>query len=138
MAAQQHHPELPEEACIMMGDHVAYALQACAKRGYMAPVVACQFAKLLKIACGHENTHAAASDLDLAVLHGWAETAGLSPEYLALIARANTAREIAVATDFDKTLIHCVKDHVRSAAAVHAPGIAVCPLLCGYDGVVVL
>jgi cobalt-precorrin-5B (C1)-methyltransferase len=138
MAAQQHHPDLPEEACIMMGDHVAYALQACAKRGFMKPVVACQFAKLLKIACGHENTHAAASDLDLAVLHGWAETAGLSPEYLVLIAQANTAREIAVATGFDRALMNIVADRVKLAAATHAPGIAVRPLLCGYDGVVVL
>jgi cobalt-precorrin-5B (C1)-methyltransferase len=138
LAAQHHLPDLPEEACIMMGDHVAYALQACAKRGFMEPIIACQFAKLLKIACGHENTHAAASELDLAVLRRWAEAVPVSPEYLAIISDANTAREIAVATGFDRTLMECVADRVRQAAAVHAPGIRVRPLLCGYDGTVVV
>jgi cobalt-precorrin-5B (C1)-methyltransferase len=136
MAAQQHLPRLTEEACVMMGDHVAYALRACAKRGFMAPIIACQFAKLLKIACGHENTHAATSELDLAVLRGWAEAAHVTDENLAIILRANTAREIAVATGFDKALMKLVSDRARLAAAVHAPGIQARPLLCGYDGVV--
>lgn len=138
LAAQQHLPGLPEEACIMMGDHVAYALQACAARGFMEPIIACQFAKLLKIACGHENTHAAASELDLAVLRGWAEALTVPSEYLAIISHANTAREIAVATGFDKALMECVAGRVRQAAAVHAPGIRVRPLLCGYDGTVIV
>ncbi|MFZ4857633.1 MAG: cobalt-precorrin-5B (C(1))-methyltransferase CbiD [Desulfuromonadaceae bacterium] len=125
---------LPEEAYIMMGDHVAYTLQACARRGFAAPVIACQFAKLLKIACGHENTHAAASELDLAVLLGWAEAAHISPEFLAIISHANTAREIAVATGFDRALMELVSDRARNSAAVHAPGIQAQTLLCGYDG----
>jgi cobalt-precorrin-5B (C1)-methyltransferase len=138
MAAQRHLPHLPEEACIMMGDHVAYALRACASRGFMRPVIACQFAKLLKTACGHENTHAAASELDLAVLRGWAEAAHVSPKKLAIIAHANTAREIAIATGFDRELMELVACRARQAAAVHAPGIQARPLLCGYDGTVVL
>jgi len=137
LAAQYHRPVLPEEACIMMGDHVAYALRACALRGFREPVIACQFAKLLKIACGHENTHAAASELDLAVLRGWAEAARLPAEQIAIISRANTAREIAVATGFDKTLMELVAGRAREAAAVHAPGILAHPLVCGYDGSVV-
>jgi cobalt-precorrin-5B (C1)-methyltransferase len=138
MAAQKHLSPIPEEACIMMGDHVAYALGACAARGFMQPIIACQFAKLLKIACGYENTHAAASELDLAVLRGWAETADVPPEHLAVIAQANTAREIAVATCFDNKLMGLVACRARQAAAVHAPGIQVQPLLCGYDGTVVM
>jgi cobalt-precorrin-5B (C1)-methyltransferase len=137
MAAERHLPHLPEEACIMMGDHVAYALRACVKRGFMKPVIACQFAKLLKIACGYENTHAAASELDLAVLLKWAETAHVVPENLAIISHANTAREIAVATGFDTTLMELVAGRARQATALHAPGIEVRPLLCGYDGTVV-
>lgn len=138
LAAQQHLPHLPEEACIMMGDHVAYALQACAKRGFTEPIVACQFAKLLKIACGHENTHAAASDLDLAVLRGWAEEGKIPPEIIAIILHANTAREIAVVTGFDKALMTLVAARATQAASVHAPGITAHPLLCGYDGTVVV
>jgi cobalt-precorrin-5B (C1)-methyltransferase len=139
MAAQQLCTvPLPEEAYIMMGDHVAYTLQACRKRGFNQPVIACQFAKLLKIACGYENTHAAASELDLAVLLDWAMTAQLSSEFLGIIAHANTAREIAVTTGFDRTLMGLVLDKATQAAAVHAPGIRAHPLLCGYDGTVVL
>jgi cobalt-precorrin-5B (C1)-methyltransferase len=137
LAAQRHLPHLPEEACIMMGDHVAYAMQACAARGFMAPVVACQFAKLLKIACGYKNTHAAASELDLAVLRGWAEAAHVRPEYLALIGQANTAREIAVASGFDGELMELVAERARLAVARHAPGLQAQMLLCGYDGEVV-
>lgn len=138
MAAQKHLSPLPEEACIMMGDHVAYALRACAARGFMEPIIACQFAKLLKIACGYENTHAAASELDLAVLRGWAEAAQVPLENLAVISHANTAREIAVATGFDKELMGLVACRAMQAAAVHAPGIQALPLLCGYDGTVAL
>ncbi len=138
MAAQKHLSPLPEEAYIMMGDHVAYALQACRKRGFNSPIIACQFAKLLKIACGYENTHAAASELDLAVLLGWAEEAKVSSEYLSIISHANTAREIAVATGFDRGIMGLVADRTREAAAVHAPGMLARPLLCGYDGAVEL
>lgn len=138
MAAQKHLYPIPEESCIMMGDHVGYALRACARRGFMEPIIACQFAKLLKIACGYENTHAAASELDLAVLRGWAEAAQAPPETLAVISHANTAREIAVSTGFDKGLMELVAGRARQAAAVHAPGMQVRPLLCGYDGTVVL
>ena len=128
---------LPEEAFIMMGDHVAYALRACAQRGFMQPIIACQFAKLLKIACGHENTHAAASDMDLGVLQGWCEAAEFSPGIITLISQANTAREIAVTSGFDPPLMQLVIHQARRAAAVHAPGLEALPLLCGYDGGVV-
>lgn len=129
---------LPDEAFIMMGDHVAYTLRACLQRGFTQPIMACQFAKLLKIACGHENTHAAASELDLASLLGWAETAYLPAEILEIISKANTAREIAIATGFNKDLMELVTGLAGQAAAMHAPGIQVCPLLCGYDRTVVL
>lgn len=137
LAAQQHLTSLPEEACIMMGDHVAYALQACAQRGFMRPIIACQFAKMLKIACGYPNTHAAASELDLATLRGWSEEAGSSPEIIAVISQANTAREIAVTSAFDAGLMGLVARRAVQAAALHAPGVVAQPLLCGYDGSVV-
>jgi cobalt-precorrin-5B (C1)-methyltransferase len=138
MAAQRHLPGLPEEACIMMGDHIAYTLQACARRGFMKPIIACQFAKMLKIACGHANTHAAASQLDLAELRRWAEAENVHPENLVIISSANTAREVAVETRFDRKIMELVGSRARQAATVHAPGIQADTLLCGYDGCVVL
>lgn len=138
LAARQHFPSLPEEACIMMGDHVAYALQACALRGFMRPFIACQFAKMLKIACGHPNTHASASELDLAKLRGWAVQAGLSPRTISIVTHANTAREIAIASYFDPLLIRLVIGQAYQAAALHAPSTSSSFLLCGYDGKVIL
>ena len=128
---------LAEEAFIMMGDHVAYALRACAKRGFVKPIIACQFAKLLKIACEHENTHAAASELDLSALDGWAETEKLSPVIISLIRQANTAREIAVKSGFDPKLIRIVARRAQRAARAHAPQVRPRFLVCAYDGNVV-
>lgn len=144
MAAQKFfalHPlpiTLPEEAFIMMGDHIAYALRACAHRGFMEPVIACQFAKLLKIAGGRENTHAAASELDLATLRIWAEEAGLSSNMTGIIENANTAREIAIASRFDPSLVELVTLRAGQASVSHAPGIAARFMVCGYDGNVAL
>lgn len=139
LAAQKHvnglsGQILPEEAYIMMGDHLAHAVRACAERGFMRPSIACQFAKLLKIACGHENTHAAVSELDLAVLHRWATEGGLPEEITALIARANTAREVAVESGFDNRLMELVICRAGRAVRDHLPEIRANFMLCGYDG----
>lgn len=133
MAAQQHFGSLPCEAYIMMGDHVAYALQACEKRGFMQPIIACQFAKMLKIACGYENTHEAASRLELDILLGWAKSAELPTSLIDLISNANTAREIVVESNFDSQLVSMVAEKVREAGRKHASQVKVMPLLCGYN-----
>lgn len=129
---------LPEEAFIMMGDHIAYALQSCHSHGFMQPVLACQFGKLLKIACGHPNTHAAASTMDLSRLRKWTETAGLSGNLISLVSSANTAREIAIASGYDPLLLNLVCGKARAAIQVHAPSLVPSLLVCGYDNTVVL
>jgi cobalt-precorrin-5B (C1)-methyltransferase len=125
---------LPEEAFVMMGDHVAYALKACHLRGFRQPVLACQFAKLLKIACGHENTHAAASQLDLDTLLAWGQEEGLSDLTLSTISTANTAREIAIACSFDQQMLNLIFKHARTAAARHTPGMNPHFLVADYSG----
>ncbi len=125
---------LKEEAYIMMGDHIAYALKACQTRGFTAPIIACQFAKLLKIACGHENTHAAASELDLATLLGWATAANIAPAIIASIEQANTAREIAIACSFDSALLDLVFQQAAQAVARHAAGLDPHFMVADYNG----
>jgi len=127
----------PEEAFIMMGDHVAYALRACQQRGFDRPMLACQFAKLLKIACGHENTHAAASELDLATLREWAKQQGLPVQIMDLVANANTAREIIIASGFDPVLLELVCRHAHQAVHDHAPDIVPSFLVADYSGNIV-
>ncbi len=128
---------LPEEAFVMMGDHVAYALAACQKRGFKSSLIACQFAKLLKIACGHENTHAAASELDLATLKKWAETENIPPAIIANIDRANTAREIILATNFDHLLLEMVCRRAQAAADRFTPSLKTEFLIADYAGSIV-
>ena len=125
---------LPDEAYIMMGDHVAYSLRACQKRGYARPVIACQFAKLLKIACGHENTHAASSEMDTSQLLEWARNGDVSNSLLDVISTANTAREIILACSFDAGLMDLVFLKAQSAADAHSPGIQPQFMVADYSG----
>ncbi|MDR3581537.1 MAG: cobalt-precorrin-5B (C(1))-methyltransferase CbiD [Oryzomonas sp.] len=148
LAAQHHlehaatHPVtgervlLPDEAFVMMGDHVAHALRSCAQRNFVQPLVACQFAKLLKIACGHENTHAAASELDLSRLLDWAGEAGLPEAVTAAIAPANTAREIVIASNFDPGLLDLVCNQAAIAAQRHVPNLRPRFLVADYNGAI--
>lgn len=84
---------LPEEAYILMGDHVAFSVEACARRGLPLVVVAVQFAKLVKIAAGHPYTHAHAAQLDLSALVNWARSDGLDGPAIKQLELAHTARE---------------------------------------------
>ena len=131
MAAFQQPP--PEEAFVMMGDHVGYALRACAAKGVKRVVLAGQFAKLLKIACGHEQTHVSSSELDLRALREW-----LSPKedarLLALADTAATARHLLETSGYDAHLIRLVCDRARAAAERLTPGLSVKVLLAGYHG----
>jgi len=129
---------LPEEAFIMMGDQIAYALQSCHSHGFMQPLLACQFGKLLKIACGHADTHAAASDMDLSRLRQWAIAAGLPANLIPLISNANTAREVAIASGYDPRLMNLVCDKAATAIKAHAPSLLPTLLVCGYNGTVIL
>jgi len=128
---------LPEEAFVMMGDHVAHALRSSLQRGFSRPLIACQFAKLLKIACGYENTHAAASEMDLARFRTWAEEERLPSALLDIISSANTAREIAVTTHFEPRLVALAGRMAARALISHAPGIEPIFLVADYNGRIV-
>jgi cobalt-precorrin-5B (C1)-methyltransferase len=125
--------DIREESFIMMGDHVGYALCSCKAKGVKHAVLAGQFAKLLKIACGHRQTHVSASELDLQMLAGWCSlappTAGLEP----LIRGANTARQVLIDSAYDQSLIRLVCEKAKAAAAEMAPGMTIDVVLVGYD-----
>jgi cobalt-precorrin-5B (C1)-methyltransferase len=116
----------------MMGDHVGYAVRGAAGKGVGRLVIAGQFAKLLKVACGHEQTHASSAGLDLGVLAGWLSRepgmARLSP----LAKQANTARELLELSGNDPGLVALVCGKVREYAERMAPGLKVKVLLAGY------
>ena len=124
---------LAEEVFVMMGDHVGYALKACQRKGVQEVILAGQFAKLLKIACGHEQTHVSSSELDLSELAGWCsllpETACFEP----LARQANTARQVLEESAYNAALIELVCSNAKAAADKMAPGLTVRVLLAGYN-----
>jgi cobalt-precorrin-5B (C1)-methyltransferase len=125
---------LSEEAFIMMGDHVGYALRACESKGIRNVVLAAQFAKLLKIACGHEQTHVSSSQLDLNQLREWLAASPRTSRFVPCAVNANTAREVLEATGAAKEVITLLGNRVSLFAAQLAPRLRVKVLLAGYAG----
>ncbi|AMV73402.1 cobalt-precorrin-5B C1-methyltransferase [Desulfuromonas sp. DDH964] len=133
-ALLQDHDGFPEEAFVMMGDHVGFALQACHRKGVPGVILAVQFAKLLKIACGHPQTHVSASRLDLAQLARWARQSGLDDAVAAGLECANTAREIYLGLGRDHPLIATVATHALEQLRRWGAGVTVGVLLADYAG----
>jgi cobalt-precorrin-5B (C1)-methyltransferase len=129
----RHAKKLAEEAFIMMGDHVGYALRACARKHVKKTVVAGQFAKLVKIACGHEQTHASSSELDLRMLLEWIAATPHASRLAPLLSEAHTAREVLETSGSDSGLIDLVCGRVAEFARKLAPGLNTKVLLAGYD-----
>uniref|UniRef100_A0A831UC39 Cobalt-precorrin-5B C(1)-methyltransferase n=1 Tax=Geobacter metallireducens TaxID=28232 RepID=A0A831UC39_GEOME len=127
---------LPEEAFVMMGDHVGYALRACARKGVRHVILAGQFAKLLKIACGHEQTHVSSSELDLRVLTQWINETGLESRVPSPGLSHNTARQVLEESGHDPALVELVCTRAREAARRLAPSLDIKVLLAGYDSTV--
>ena len=125
---------LKEEAFVMMGDHVGYALRACAGKGVRKVIIAGQFAKLLKIACGHEQTHVSSSELDLQMLADWLELKTQNSNLETAVRQANTARQVLELSGNDPAVISLVCGKVRGLAMGLAPEADVKVLLAGYGG----
>jgi cobalt-precorrin-5B (C1)-methyltransferase len=125
---------LSDEAFIMMGDHVGYALRACESKGIRNVVLAAQFAKLLKIACGHEQTHVSSSQLDLCRLREWLTASPCTSRFAPTAENANTAREILEATGRAKSVISLVGNRALRFAEQLAPRLRIKVLLAGYAG----
>jgi cobalt-precorrin-5B (C1)-methyltransferase len=125
---------LKEEAFILMGDHVGHALRACAAKGVKEVIIAGQFAKLVKIGCGHEQTHASSSEMDLRKLQEWLAAEPGAAHLAPHVHGANTARQVLESSGNDPALIRLVSARVRSFASRLAPKIKVKVLLAGYSG----
>lgn len=124
----------PDEAFVMMGDHVGYALRACERKGVRRVVIAGQFAKLLKIAGGHEQTHVSSSDLDMQQLVEWLSPVPRASRLVPLAKRANTVRQILADSGNDPLLVELVCAKVKEFAATLAPHAGIKVLLAGYQG----
>jgi len=132
--AQGSGEKLTDESFVMMGDHVGYALRACERKGVQEVILAGQFAKLLKIACGHEQTHVSSSVLDLRELAEWCALAPRTAHLEPCARHANTARQVLEESGNDAALISTVCGRAHEFAKMLAPGLKVGVLLAGYHG----
>ena len=117
----------------MMGDHVGHALESCHRKGVDRVVVAAQFAKLLKIACGHRQTHVSTSRLNLVQLADWARQSGLDGSFADRLECANTARAVWQQIGADHPLVGEVAARALARLRQWAAGGKVGLLLVGYD-----
>ncbi|HEY0708232.1 MAG TPA: cobalt-precorrin-5B (C(1))-methyltransferase CbiD, partial [Polyangia bacterium] len=92
--AMKLFPELSEEAFIQMGDFVGITTRHCVRRGIGEVAIVGMMGKLSKMADGRMQTHAAGSDVNLALLAALAGELGASPAMTGAIENANTARHV--------------------------------------------
>jgi len=85
---------LPEEAQVMMGDYLSYALRAASRRSFAHIHLAGMWAKILKAALEIPQTHVRNGALETAQAACLLEKLGLPEEEAMVLRRANTAREI--------------------------------------------
>ncbi len=85
---------LPEEAQVMMGDYLLYALEAAKRQGFTRIVLATMWAKMLKAALAIPQTHVRHGALHPSQVAALLQELGLDFEKAESLAHANTAREI--------------------------------------------
>ncbi|MGD0677347.1 MAG: cobalt-precorrin-5B (C(1))-methyltransferase [Polyangiaceae bacterium] len=92
--AMRLYPDLPEEAFVQVGDFVGVGIRRCAARKARRAVVVGMIGKLSKMADGKTMTHAAGSEVNMALLASIASALGAGGEVVGEIRAANTARHV--------------------------------------------
>jgi cobalt-precorrin-5B (C1)-methyltransferase len=128
---------LPEEAYIMMGDFIGYCLEACHRKGVPEINLAAQFAKLVKIACGHNQTHARNAELDLDRLRTWGQEIDLDAEDCQRLELAHTAREVFQLLGAESRLVGEVAGRALEMMREQLPAAGVKIQLVDYQGKIV-
>jgi cobalt-precorrin-5B (C1)-methyltransferase len=93
-AAAQKFLLLPEEAQVMMGDYLEYALTAASRHGFSKIHLAGMWAKILKCALCIPQTHVRNGALEMEQAAALLGELGLEQDCVVRMATANTAREI--------------------------------------------
>ena len=93
-AAVQQRLQMPEEAQVMMGDYLAYALKAAARQGFSRIYLSGMWAKVLKCALGIPQTHVRHGALEVQHAADLLKKLGLAAQEANALAGCNTAREI--------------------------------------------
>lgn len=91
-AARRLSPGLPELAFVQMADYFGFALSRAVAAGFSELTLCAYPGKLVKMAMGLSNTHAAVTTTDMGRLADWCREAGIPPDLGAAVAGANTVR----------------------------------------------
>ena len=134
--AQSAIPDLPQIAFIQIGDFFKISLEAAAQKGFDRITLAVLFGKAIKMAQGFEHTHAAKSDLSLAVLSEWAAAITSDEEFSRRLSRANTARQaLSMIMETHPVMISEVGRRMISSARRFAGGnVALRAMIFDYAG----
>lgn len=135
---------LPEEAFILVGDHMGFALRETGAKGQGSRVkkitIVGQFGKFSKLAAGHFETHCTDSSIELEFLAYLAKEAETTKAVIEEIKSANTARQVffilkeqGLESVF-KTVCRKLKDNAQK---IVEGKIKLGCILTGYDGEVV-
>ncbi|MBU1231570.1 MAG: cobalt-precorrin-5B (C(1))-methyltransferase CbiD [Proteobacteria bacterium] len=92
--AVQEHLGLPEEAQVMMGDYLHFALQEAARHNFHRIHLAAMWAKVMKGGMKIPQTHVRNGALEIKAALEFLGDLGCSPELLQTLDGSNTAREI--------------------------------------------
>jgi len=137
--AMRLRPELPDDAFVQVGDFVGVAVRHAARRGMVRASVVAMIGKLSKMADGRMQTHAAGSEVNLALLADIAAGIGADATTADRIRGANTARhvlEIAKESGLG-ALPSAVCARAAQAIGRHAAGaVAVHAVMVDFDGTV--
>lgn len=138
-AAVQARLGLPEEALVMMGDYLRYALEAAQRHGFTTIHLAAMWAKLVKAALGVPQTHVRNGALDVRDAALLLAELGLPAQEQETMRQANTARHIYELLCQQKRwdLIAAVASRARKQA-VQWSGLAVQVYLVSAEKEVVL
>ncbi|MFH0998611.1 MAG: cobalt-precorrin-5B (C(1))-methyltransferase CbiD [Pseudomonadota bacterium] len=134
--AQAAIPDLSEIAFIQIGDFFKTSLEAATQKGFAQITLAVLFGKAIKMAQGFAHTHAAKSDLSLAVLSEWAMTVTGDRDFSLRLNLANTAREaLSMITETHPALISDVgRRMILSASRFSGANMALQGMIFDYTG----
>lgn len=128
--AMKQLPDLAEESFIQIGDFFAVALKHAARRRMERIVIVGMIGKFTKMADGLAMTHAAGSDVNIAMLAGLARDAGADDELVAAIGESVTARRVlelcdlhglsAVPRTLCAKVVRAARTHANQAYVVEA------------------
>ncbi len=136
--ARELLPGVPAEAFVQMADFFAFAVREARKYGFKSIAHSVFFGKAVKMAQGHEYTHAHSVPMELDLLARIAARSGYEAHFCRELASANTARhalELLQKSGRAADVVRAVADKALEESVRFAgEGITARLLLFDYDG----